>query len=247
MNSVAIVGVGLIGGSFARALRKAGFRGRLCGVSSPATLERAIAAGLIDDALTLQEASACDLILLAQPISQILATVPKLSGAQGWVTDAGSTKRAICRAAESIPRFVGGHPMAGKEHRGLEHADADLFRDRPWLLTSEPPPFLREWLERIGARIRLTTPEEHDRMVARASHLPQLLSNAIAAATVEAKAFGGPGLDSMTRLSGSSFDIWRDILSTNRDEIAAAMDEFGRQWEERQRALREGDDTRLFR
>lgn len=222
MKSVAIVGVGLIGGSFALALRKIGFQGEIAGVSSPATISKAV--GIIDRGISLEEARQFDLIFLAQPIHQIIRTLPKLAGSSALITDAGSTKREICCAAAGLSHFIGGHPMAGKEVRGVENSDADLFEGRPWLLTSEPPDFFREMLEKIGSRVIVTTPEEHDAMIAMASHMPQLVSCAIARVTKSVKEVGGPGLESMTRISRSSFDIWQDILETNRDQAVAALD-----------------------
>lgn len=222
MQSVAIIGVGLIGGSFALALRKAGFHGEIAGVSSPATIAKAT--GVIDRGISLEEAAGYDLVFLAQPISQIIETLPKFAGSQALITDAGSTKRMICEAARNLSNFIGGHPMAGKEVRGVENSDAALFQGRPWLLTSEPPAWFRETLEKIGARIIVTTPEEHDRMIALASHMPQLVSCALAKVTEGVRSVGGPGLESMTRISRSSYDIWRDILATNADEAVAALD-----------------------
>jgi prephenate dehydrogenase len=229
VNSVAIVGVGLIGGSFARALRQAGFPGEIAGVSSEATIAKAVAAGVVGRGVTLNEAASFDLLFLAQPIRGILDALPRLRGCPAMVTDAGSTKRAICRAAEGIARFTGGHPMAGKELRGVEHSDPDLFRARPWIFTSQPPAPLQEWVERIGARIIICTPEEHDRAVAWTSHLPQLLSTTLAACLNQRSALSfaaGPGLDSMTRLAASGWEIWRDIFATNGDNIAAAWRDF---------------------
>ena len=133
MKTVAIAGVGLIGGSFALALRKAGFKGRIVGVSSAATIDKAFALGVIDEALPLAEAAAdADLVYLSQPISRIIETLGVLD-TDALVTDAGSTKAVICETARKLKRgrFVGGHPMAGKESRGVEQADADLFRGRP--------------------------------------------------------------------------------------------------------------------
>lgn len=227
MDSIAIAGVGLIGGSFALAVRRTGFCGEIVGVSSAGTIAKAIALGAIDCGVTLEEAARRDLLFLAQPVAVIIDTLRRLRGALApstIVTDAGSTKREIVAAAEGLSNFVGGHPMAGKEMRGVENADADLFRGRPWLLTSEPPAELRHWIEATGARIIVLRADEHDRLVALISHAPQLLSNAIARVTQPGQAFGGPGLESMTRLAGSSFSIWRDILATNRDETAAALD-----------------------
>jgi prephenate dehydrogenase len=229
VDSVAIAGVGLIGGSFALALREAGFRGEIVGLSSPATIEKAVARGIVARGVTLEEAAHCDLLFLAQPVSVIAATLrrlPGLTGAATIVTDAGSTKRAIVEAGADLPNFIGGHPMAGKEIRGVEAADAHLFRGRPWILTAEPPPVLRRWIEATGARVSVLPAAEHDRLVALVSHAPQLLSNAIASVTRPGRDFAGPGLESMTRLAGSSISVWRDILATNRDETIAALDRF---------------------
>lgn len=229
MDSIAIAGVGLIGGSFALAMREAGFSGDIVGVSSPAAVRKAISLGTIDRGVTLEEAARRDLLFLAQPVSAIIETLrglPSLVAASTIVTDAGSTKREIVKAAESLRNFTGGHPMAGKEVRGVEAADAKLFRGRPWLLTSEPPAELRRWIEAAGARIVILTAEDHDRLVALISHAPQLLSNVVAAVSEPGRGFAGPGLESMTRLAGSSFSIWRDILATNRDETVAALDRF---------------------
>jgi len=240
METVVIAGVGLIGGSFGLALKSAGFRGRIVGVSSPRTIEKALYRGAIDEGATLEDAAPrADLIYLAGPIHAILETIPALDGLArpgALVTDAGSTKRRICEEGSKLrgALFLGGHPMAGKEKRGVEEAEAELFRGRPWLLTPSrredlETPAAREfvqWLERIGAEPRVMTPEEHDRTVALGSHLPQMLSTALAASldgvpgVAEA---AGPGLVDMTRLALSGWDIWRDILETNRDEIAAAI------------------------
>src|SRR5579884_2588409 len=140
MKTVGIIGVGLIGGSFALALKEAGLKGRIIGVSSPATIEAARTLGAIDDALPLDDAArSADLIYLAQPIAGILETLPHLNALvrpTTLVTDAGSTKTAILsRARETLTRcqFLGGHPLAGKEVRGVEHADADLFRDKTYV------------------------------------------------------------------------------------------------------------------
>ncbi len=251
METVAIIGVGLIGGSFGLALKSAGFRGRIVGVSSPQTLEKALRRGAIDEGAALEKAvPQADLIYLAGPIHAILETIPALDGLArpgALATDAGSTKRRICEAGSRLrgALFLGGHPMAGKEKRGVEEAEAELFRGRPWLLTPSrredlETPAAREflgWIERIGAEPRVMTPEEHDRTVALSSHLPQMLSTALAAALEEnpgVERAAGPGLVDMTRLALSGWDIWRDILETNRDEIVAAIGLY----EERLRALK---------
>jgi prephenate dehydrogenase len=241
MDTVAIVGVGLIGGSFALALKKAGFTGQILGVSSPQTIADALEIGAIDRAATLSEAAAtADLVYLAQPIGRILDTIHRLDpllheGA--LVTDAGSTKEVIVtQARRSITRcqFLGGHPLAGKERRGVSEADPDLFNGRTYVLTPGKPEELdtpaarefREWLRRIGAKPFVLQAAEHDRIVSYTSHLAQLASTALAATVSEQvaedeRAISGPGLQDSTRLALSSYDLWRDIIATN----AAAIDQ----------------------
>ena len=229
MTRIAIVGVGLIGGSFALALRKAGLDARFIGVSSPRTVERALGLGAIDEALPLEEAtSRADVIYLAQPIARILQTLDMLDARSALVTDAGSTKCAIMARGRRHVRFVGGHPMAGKESRGVESADADLFQGRPYVLT-EPEPWLMKWIARIGARPVIMSPEDHDRLVAFTSHLPQLISTALASSLGEepqAASVCGPGALDMTRLAASPYDIWRDIFATNAESIDTALGAF---------------------
>lgn len=247
VNTVAIVGVGLIGGSFALALRKAGFTGKIIGVSSAATIEKALAGGVIDQGASLAQASAAaDLIYLSQPISQILATLSVLE-TNALITDAGSTKAAICEQASKLKtgRFVGGHPMAGKESRGVEHADADLFRGRPYVLTA-PEPQLVEWVERIGARLVILDPARHDQQVAFVSHLPQLLSTALAAVLSGREEVAGPAAADLTRLALSPYDIWRDIFATNAEPIDAALSAFIGRLETLRRDLRGPAMERIF-
>jgi prephenate dehydrogenase len=244
-DTVAIVGVGLIGGSFGLALREAGFKGRIIGVSSAAALREALARGAIDEGLPLAEAAArADLIYLSQPIHRILDTLAQLDD---WlrpgalVTDAGSTKaRIVEQARRSIRRgqFLGGHPMAGKETRGAAEAEADLFAGRTYALTPADPaevetPAAREflgWLRAIGAVPVVLDPDEHDRIVAYTSHLPQLLSTALAAllaqrlAAPEDLGIAGPGLADMTRLAASPYEVWGDILGTNREAIEQSLE-----------------------
>lgn len=243
MQTVAIVGVGLIGGSFGLALREAGFEGELLGVSSKPAIEAGLRAGAIDRAATLAEAaSQADLIYLAQPVDRILETIDLLSSLARpdcLITDAGSTKAMIVKkASECLPltTFLGGHPMAGKEQRGSQAAESSLFRGRPYVLTpegSETPAkrTFREWLRRIGANVIEMSAGEHDTVVAFTSHLPQLLSTALAgtlAQVPETESFNvfGTGLLDMTRLALSSADLWGSILATNKGEIVRALSLF---------------------
>jgi prephenate dehydrogenase len=242
MKSVAIFGTGLIGASFGLALRKAGFDGAILGVSSERAIADAVAVGAIDRAAPIAEAAQADLLFLSQTIGRILDTVRHLDQflkPDALVTDAGSTKSEIVDAAmQNITRcqFLGGHPMAGKEKRGAGAASADLFQGHPWVLTPVEAPELetpaaiefRDWLKRIGARVIALDCDEHDRIVALTSHLPQLASTALAATLAERLADGqssvaGSGLLDMTRLALSSYDIWRDILATNSEHIDRAL------------------------
>jgi prephenate dehydrogenase len=236
MKTVAIAGVGLIGGSFALALRQAGFGGVIAGVSSPRTIAEALEHRIIDREMTLPEAARqADLLLLAQPIGRIVTLLEELAphlGPETLVTDAGSTKSLICAtAARCLPphQFLGGHPMAGKESRGAASADGGLFRGRTWVLTRDSSHPFTGWLRKIGARLLVLGPEEHDRAVAFTSHLPQLVSTALGCTVgaglnrEEQLRAGGPGLIDMTRLALSPFDIWDDILATNAAPVDAAL------------------------
>jgi prephenate dehydrogenase len=244
MESVAIVGTGLIGASFGLALREAGFEGAILGVSSPRALEAALGRGAIDRAASLEEAAGeAGLIFLAQPIGRILDTIRRLDPLvrpEALVTDAGSTKCEIVDTARQHLRrcqFLGGHPMAGKASRGAEVADGALFRDRTWALSPDEPaeletPAARDftgWLERIGARVVSIEADEHDRVVSLTSHLPQLLSTALAGVVAERigapgnLAIAGPGLADTTRLALSSYELWRDIVATNSEHIDRSL------------------------
>lgn len=240
MNTVAIAGVGLIGGSFGLALRQAGWQGRILGVSSPRTLEEALRRGAIDEAVSLEEAAGrADLIYLAQPISTILATLDRLARLARpgcLVTDAGSTKVDIVRRASALPpqvEFLGGHPLAGKEARGVGAADARLFVGRTYVLTPRSAAALEtpcvsafmHMLDLIGAVPMVLDAEKHDAIVALTSHLPQLASTALASVVgsqvsdEQELRVSGPALRDSTRLALSSWEVWRDIIATNTANI----------------------------
>ncbi len=260
---VAIVGVGLIGGSFARALRANGFAGRLVGVSSPSTLEYALAHSVVDCAAPLEDAvPSADLVYLSQPVSAILDILPqvrKLARRGTLVTDAGSTKKAIVEHAGKLfrgdPSFVGGHPMAGKAGRGVELADADLFQGATYVLTPSEgglpsTPQMEEftaWIRRIGARPLVLQAALHDEIVAWTSHLPQLASSALAACAFDHMTeedqlrVAGPGLRDMTRLAASPYAIWKDILATNRENVERSLSFYIRRLEHFRQSLCAGE------
>jgi len=260
METVAIVGVGLIGGSFALALREAGYGGRILGVSSPRTLEAAFERGVIDEGVPLEEAAArADVLYLAQPIERIFETLERIGALARpgtLVTDAASTKARIVERGRQCVRhaqFLGGHPMAGKETRGVGQAQGTLFRGRLYLLTPQNPEELETaaarnftaWVRRIGAIPVILSPEEHDRLVAFTSHLPQVASTALAAVLAEqlgesALRAAGPGLADVTRLALSPFDVWRGILETNAGPIREALEAYIRKIESLRESLQNG-------
>jgi prephenate dehydrogenase len=197
---------------------------------------------VIDEAVSGTEAAKrADLIYLSQPIGQILETLAWIDehvSTSTLITDAGSTKGSIMATARNYVsrcQFLGGHPMAGKETRGVESADGGLFQGRPYLLTPDKPEDLMtpvaagfvEWIQRIGANPIILDPQEHDRLVALASHLPQLLSTALAAylsgQEPALRSISGPALTDITRLALSPFDVWSDIFATNLGAVDQAL------------------------
>jgi prephenate dehydrogenase len=241
METVAVFGVGLIGGSFALALRHAGFQGRILGVSSPATIERALALRVIDAGLDEESAAReADLLYLAQPIHEIISCIGRLDNwvkPSALVTDSGSTKTTITFCASQFLhrcQFLGGHPLAGKETTGVSSAEPQLFLARKYVVTPRNPQELStaaatnflSWLDKIGALRVVMDAAEHDRAVAHTSHLPQLAATALGVALKESDAnldIFGPGLLDMTRLAMSPFSVWSDILETNSREIQLAL------------------------
>lgn len=254
MKTLAIVGAGLLGSSFGLAVKRAQLFERVIGVSSAPVVAKAIEIGAIDEALPLEEAiPQADFVLLAQPVLRILTAIEKLGPLlkpDAIVTDVGSTKAAICAAGEKYltrARFVGGHPMAGREVRGPEGASADLFLGRPWVLTSALPELI-DLVEILGGRPVLLGAEEHDRLVAWSSHLPQMLSTALAG-LLQGRGVdpvAGPGVLDMTRLALSSHELWEDILATNASNVDDALAQIIAELERTRAALRAGQVRAVF-
>lgn len=252
MKSVAIFGVGLIGGSFALALRRAGYTGEILGISSSGTVTEALRLGVIDRGVDPAEGATADLVYLSQPIGQILTTIEWLAkriGPETLVTDVGSTKvEIVALAARTIgaASFLGGHPMAGKELRGVGAAEASLFEGRTYFFcpgdqAALEHPVARRLLEfvgKVGANPVLLEPAQHDRLVSLTSHLCQLASTGLAACLAKnldssaARYGAGPGLMDMTRLSQSSYELWSDILVTNVNEIDLALGSYIKELQE---------------
>lgn len=242
MKSVAIAGLGLIGGSIARGLTAAGWR--VVGVDRPGPLRAALRAKAIarGDSTLAGAAVDVDVVVLAAPPRAnlgLLRALSRLHPPPRVVTDVGSVKGPICAAARALRMqgFVGGHPMAGRERGGFAAGAAGLFAGRTWVLTPGPPHALRAvraLVRALGARPVTVDPLAHDRAVAFVSHLPQLVSWALRAAAagdpVAARHLrvAGPGFADMTRLARSPRALWREILAENAGEVRRALGAFRR-------------------
>jgi prephenate dehydrogenase len=245
---IAVVGLGLIGGSLVKSLRRAVPDCKLTGVDFHEVLVLAhddLDAVFLPEKLA-EALSDADLVFLATPVGVILRLLPEVAEAVrpgAVVTDVGSTKGRIVDQATQHFRderyFIGGHPMAGSERGGWENAEADLFENAAYVLTPAPNSpanaleALANLLQALGARIIILDPEEHDRLVAEVSHLPQLLAvaltNFIARHGQEHESrlqLAAGGFRDMTRIAASPFSIWQDILNSNRANVRQSLQEF---------------------
>ena len=266
IRQITIIGTGLIGGSFGLALKHRGFLGRIVGCDRAPVLERARKKGAIDEGHTDADAAVrrSQVVLLATPVGAIIECIARLGPvlpAETLLTDAGSTKVEVLSRAEVVfgknlgKRFLAGHPMAGKEQSGVEFADPDLFQGAAWLFTpvagqqiyrGVSGEFL-EWVEKSGARVASMDAAQHDQLCAWISHLPQMISTALAAALVEEFGEGAPLLEAggralreLTRISASPYSMWRDVALTNRKNLAKAL----LKMEQHLAYIRENLDTR---
>lgn len=254
ISRVTILGTGLIGGSFALALRKHTAEMHISGWDRANVLREARSLSAIDEAFFGDLAPAlrdANLIYIALPIGttlDLLQEIARHAPAHALVTDACSTKLRIAQSAAELfpvekgPLFLGGHPMAGRELSGIEHADADLFRGNTYALIGDSAaprdPRVSAFvkiLEKIGARPFWLGAQQHDYAVGLASHLPQLAAVALGSFLYDRLdenglpiTLAGPGLRDSLRLAGSPYSTWRDIVLTNREVLSAALDLFAR-------------------
>src|SRR5271169_1374862 len=247
IRQITIIGTGLIGGSLALALKKRKFAGRIIGCDREATLEKARNRGAIDEGFANpgDAVRGSQMVVLATPVLAIVDLIERLGPAlpaRTLLTDVGSTKAAVAQQALKVfgknagKRFLAGHPMAGQELSGVDYADPDLFQNAVWFLTPLAGQNLNVneglfaefagWIDQIGARLAMLPPDEHDQLCAWISHLPQMISTALAAALVEEfgeeaplLAAGGRALREMTRISASPYSMWRDIAISNKKNI----------------------------
>jgi prephenate dehydrogenase len=268
LDKIVVFGVGLIGGSFALALKKAGVVGEVVGIGrSQATLDEALRLGIIDrigacDAATLRGA---DLILLATPVGQMPALMQAMAphlGPQVAITDGGSTKSDVAAAVyrhlpQHSERFVPAHPIAGAENSGAAAAKADLYVERKVVLTplKENAP---EAVERVraawaacGASVHEMAPARHDQVFAAVSHLPHLLSFALVHDLAQREnreeffRFAASGFRDFTRIAASHPEMWRDICISNKTALLGELEQYQRQLEELRQALIAGDAAAL--
>jgi len=249
LRQITIIGTGLIGGSLALALRKKKFAGRIVGCDREGTLERARMRGAIDHGIVNpgDAVRGSQLVILATPVLAIVDLIERVGpvlSAKALLTDVGSTKTAVVERAVKVfgksagKRFLAGHPMAGKELSGVDYADADLFKNAVWFFSPLPDQNLNEgliaefagWIDAIGARIATLPAEDHDRLCAWISHVPQMISTALASALVEEFGSeapllpaGGRALQEMTRISASPYSMWRDVAISNKKNLQDAL------------------------
>ncbi len=265
---LAVVGVGLIGGSFAAALRRAGQAGRVLGVGRNAqSLVRAVELGLIDEAASAEEAAArADLILLATPVgglADVLSRMRPHLRPGAVLTDAGSTKAEVVLAAraalgDKVAQFVPGHPIAGAERTGPEAADADLYRKRTVILTplaesdASSLELVRRAWQACGADVIDMDAGAHDRVLASVSHLPHLLAAVYMEQVAEAADartrldLAGSGFRDFTRIAAGSPEMWRDIFLSNRDAMLAELADVRAVLDRAERAIANGDGAALL-
>lgn len=265
---LAVVGVGLIGGSFAAALRRAGQVGRVLGVGrSASSLARAVELGLIDEAVGAEDAAArADLVLLSTPVGglkNVLSRMLPHLGAGTVVTDAGSTKAEVVDAArealgERVGCFVPGHPIAGAERTGPEAADAKLYAGRTVILTplaensAASISLVRRAWQACGSSVIDMDAGAHDRVLASVSHLPHLLSSVYmeqVATAADARTrldLAGSGFRDFTRIAAGSPEMWRDIFLSNRDAMLAELADVRAVLDRAERAIADGDDAALL-
>jgi prephenate dehydrogenase len=270
LKTIGLVGVGLIGGSFAAALKRAGWSARIRGYDRDArSLERAVELGVIDEAAdsVSDAARGAELVIVAVPvraIAGVLHDVAPALGPEAVVTDVGSTKTEVVREAraelrERFVRFVPAHPIAGRESSGVDAALPDLFKGARVVITPLPETaedavtLVRQCWEAAGGKVATLAPDVHDRVFAAVSHLPHVLSFALVselAARADAQelfGFAAGGFRDFTRIAASSPEMWRDIALQNRSALLAEIDRYSAQLAVFRELIERGDGPGLLR
>jgi prephenate dehydrogenase len=269
IQKLALIGVGLIGGSLARDLRALEWVDEVVGYGrSLGNLQRAVELGVIDRVATSARdaAAGADVVMVAVPVGSIEAVLEDIAPAIGddaVVTDVGSVKQSVVDAARAMlgsrfPMFVAGHPIAGTEQSGVEAAIEGLFRNRRVLLTPTPDTDagalnrVNDMWEAVGAEVVVMDALEHDQILAASSHLPHMLAFALMDMLVrmdehrEIFGFSAGGLRDTTRIAGSDPTMWRDIVLANRDSLLAVLSQYRGDLGEMISAIERGDGEWLF-
>lgn len=268
IDTLAVIGVGLIGGSFAAACRRAGVAKRILGAGRrPETLSTAVDLGLIDEAVSLKEAAErADLIFIAAPVGAFAAIFAELAP---WlkpgslITDGGSTKQNVVDAArlglrDRVAQFVPSHPMAGSHEKGPQAANADLYKGRRVILTplpenaSESVNLIKNVWQACGANVVLLEPDQHDKAVAAVSHMPHWIAALFMQHIIHSEdavtklQTAGTGFRDFTRVAQGSGEMWRDIFMANRSAMLSEIAAFRKVLDRAELALEQHDEAWLM-
>jgi prephenate dehydrogenase len=270
IHRLALIGVGLIGGSLARALKKTNSCDRIIGCSHHAAeLEKALALGVIDGFHTEpgRAVADADVVIIATPVGamgEVFAEIAGYLSSTAVVSDVGSVKGAVVaearqRLGRHFPNFVPGHPIAGTEKSGVENSFAELFAGRRVILTptaetnAEAVQVIARMWEAAGAEVELMEVDRHDEILAATSHLPHLLAFTLVEKLASMRGelgdmfrFAGGGFDDFSRIAASNPAMWRDIVFANRESILASLESFGQGLDRLAEAIRAGDQTAVF-
>jgi prephenate dehydrogenase len=262
-RTVAIVGVGLIGGSIGLALRQRKLAEKVVGVGRrQVSLDKALACGAIDEGTTDFDSgvAAADVVIVATPVASVADDVCRATAAVAdgaWVTDVGSTKGTICAAVEASTtalseRFVGSHPLAGDHRSGPEYAKADLLQGKTVVVTptgktsEQTAKLATEFWQALGARVEQMTPEQHDRALAATSHLPHLVASALAASTpAEWLPLAATGWADTTRVAAADPQLWTEIFAQNKQAVSGTLTGLIEQLNQLQNQLQDENWTQI--
>ncbi|MGD9015505.1 MAG: prephenate dehydrogenase/arogenate dehydrogenase family protein [Candidatus Omnitrophota bacterium] len=259
-NQVAIIGVGLIGGSIGLGIKKKRLAKQVVGISRhKSTINLAKKRGAIDiGSLDISAIKKADLVILAAPVNSIIQLGVKIRGLikpGTLVTDTGSTKKSVVKILEkALPNFVGGHPLSGSEKQGVANARDDLFCGSLCILTpTRKTPQLalsrirKLWIE-LGSRVILLTPARHDKLISHVSHLPHIIAFSLIQSVPRSSLFlASSGLKDTTRIAASPAGLWEDIFLTNAENILVALRGFTNSLSGIRRAIKQGDARALER
>jgi prephenate dehydrogenase len=263
LSKIGIVGPGLLGGSVALAIKTYSSAAKIIGIGHrPASIDRAVEIGAIDaGSLDIRDLADCELVVIATPIGLIHRTIDDLAtvlSPRAVVTDVGSTKRQICRWGKTLMKrkieFVGSHPIAGSEKRGVDFARPDLFVNANCFVTpvagntSQAVDLVCQLWKLLGMRVVKTSPGEHDKLLAAVSHLPHMVAAGLVnACTDDQMKFSGTGFMDTTRIASGDANLWHDIVISNADYLSSAIKKFTHQLDKFRQAVEKGDSKAICR